>query len=223
MRLHSLQRLASQGYRRCGNAPGHKAGPQGTLAYNPAMTRKSKFAFAFRLFGALALAALAQSAHAQAAVRAPDIYYEPTPQNVVDQMMSLAGIRPGDVVYDLGCGDGRIVIAAARAGARGVCVDIDPVRIRESRANAVAAGVAPLIRFVEDDLFTAPIADASVVVLFLWPDLNLRLRPRLWRELRPGSRVVSYVHTMGDWAPRETLKVQGRYGQRELYLWTIGN
>ena len=135
--------------------------------------------------------------------------------------MTLASVRAGDVVYDLGCGDGRVVIAAARAGARGVCVDIDPVRIRESRANAVAAGVASRIRFVEDDLFMVPIADASVVFLFLWPELNLKLRPRLWRELQPGTRVLSYVHTMGDWAPRETLKVQGRYGQRDLYLWTI--
>ena len=135
--------------------------------------------------------------------------------------MTLASVRAGDVVYDLGCGDGRVVIAAARAGARGVCVDIDPLRIRESRANAVAAGVETRIRFVEADLFTVPIADASVVFLFLWPELNLKLRPRLWRELQPGTRVLSYVHTMGDWAPRETLKVQGRYGQRDLYLWTI--
>ena len=185
------------------------------------MEKKLVLAIACHMLGVLAIACFPQGANAQAAARAPDIYYEPTPQNVVDQMMSLAGVRPGDVVYDLGCGDGRIVIAAAKAGARGVCVDIDPVRIRESRANAVAAGVESRIRFVEDDLFAVPIADASVVVLFLWPDLNLKLRPRLMRELLPGSRVVSYVHTMGDWAPRETLKVEGRYGQRELYLWTI--
>ena len=164
---------------------------------------------------------LAASAVYSQAVRAPDVHYEPTPQNVVEQVMTLASVRAGDVVYDLGCGDGRVVIAAAKAGARGVCVDIDPVRIRESRANAVAAGVASRIRFVEDDLFMVPIADASVVFLFLWPELNLKLRPRLWRELQPGTRVLSYVHTMGDWAPRETLKVQGRYGQRDLYLWTI--
>jgi len=141
---------------------------------------------------------------------------------VVEQMIRLAGVRPGDVVYDLGCGDGRVVIAAVKAGARGVCVDIDPVRIRESRANAAIAGVESRIRFVEDDLFTVPIADANVIMLFLWPELNLKLRPRLWRELRPGTRVVSYVHDMGDWAPRETLRVQGRFGERDLYLWTIG-
>ncbi len=162
-----------------------------------------------------------REALAQSAARTPDVYYDPTPEVVVDQAVSLAGVRAGDLFYDLGCGDGRTVIAAVKAGARGVCVDIDPVRIRESRANAVAAGVASRIRFVEGDLFTVPIADATVVFVFLWPDLNLKLRPRLWSELKPGTRVVSYVHNMGDWAPRETLKVQGRYGQRELYLWTI--
>ena len=174
---------------------------------------------------ALVLCAIALGPHeafAQAApVRAPDVYFEPTPQNVVDQVMALGRIGVADVVYDLGCGDGRVVIAAAKAGARGVCVDIDPVRIRESRANAVAAGVESRIRFVEGDLFTVPIADATVAFLFLWPDLNLKLRPRLWRELRAGTRVVSYVHDMGDWAPRETLRVQGRFGQRDLYLWHI--
>ena len=137
-------------------------------------------------------------------------------------MLSLAQVRATDVVYDLGCGDGRIVIAAVKeAGARGVCVDIDPVRIRESRANAAAAGVAERIRFVEDDLFTTGFAEATVVVLFLWPDLNLKLRPRLWRELRPGTRVISYVHDMGDWPPLKTVKVEGRSGERNLYLWTI--
>jgi SAM-dependent methyltransferase len=160
--------------------------------------------------------------HAQPApARAPDIYYEPTPANVVTAILSLAGVRQGDVVYDLGCGDGRVVIAAAKAGARGVCIDIDPVRIRESRANANSEGVQDRMSFVEGDLFTADFSDATVVFLFLWPDLNLKLRPRLWRDLRPGTRVVSYVHSMGDWAPRETVKVQGRYGQRDLYLWTI--
>jgi SAM-dependent methyltransferase len=172
-------------------------------------------------FGASLCVAPLPEASAQAAVRAPDIHYEPTPESVVLQMVKLAKVRPGDVVYDLGCGDGRIVIAAVKAGARGVCVDIDPVRIRESRANATSAGVESHIRFVEDDLFKVPIADATVVFLFLWPELNLRLRPRLWAELRPGTRVISYVHNMGDWAPRQTLRVQGKSGQRDLYMWTI--
>lgn len=168
----------------------------------------------------VAFAILSGPALAQPA-RAPDIYYEPTPASVVAELLSLAGVREGDVVYDLGCGDGRVVIAAAKAGARGVCIDIDPVRIHESRANAIAEGMQDRMSFLEGDLFTADFSDATVVFLFLWPDLNLKLRPRLWRELRPGTRVVSYVHSMGDWAPRETVKVQGRYGQRDLYLWTI--
>jgi ribosomal protein L11 methylase PrmA len=162
-------------------------------------------------------AAFAQAA----AARAPDVHYEPTPTNVVEQMLQLAQVRPGDVVYDLGCGDGRIVIAAVKAGARGVCIDIDPERIRDSRANAAAAGVAERIRFLEQDLFTTDFSDATVVVLFLWPDLNLKLRPRLWSELRRGTRVISYVHSMGDWAPEKSVTVMGRYGERPLYLWTI--
>jgi len=154
--------------------------------------------------------------------RAPDVPYEPTPRGVVGQMLGLAQVREGDVVYDLGCGDGRIVIAAVKEHrARGVCVDIDPQRIRESRANAVAAGVDESIRFLEQDLFETDISDATVVMLFLWPEVNLRLRPKLWRELRPGTRVVSYVHDMGDWTPQRTMTVQGRYGPRRLYLWAI--
>jgi SAM-dependent methyltransferase len=197
-----------------------------TLAYNPAMRTMTPESSrpGLRLLVALACVlaqfAISGSVHAQPA-RAPDIYFEPTPESVVAEIVSLAEVRPGDVVYDLGCGDGRIVIAAAKAGAQGVCVDIDPVRIRESRANARAAGVYDRLRFVEDDLFTTGISDATVVVLFLWPALNLKLRPRLWRELRPGARIVSYVHDMGDWKPDKTLTVEGRFGTRELYLWTI--
>lgn len=179
--------------------------------------------FAARLLCALCLAA-ACGACAQAppeGVRKPDIHYEPTPPNVVGEMVGLAGPRPGETVYDLGCGDGRLVIAAVRRGARGVCVDIDPQRIRESRANAQAAGVAERIRFVEGDLFTTDIGDADVVFLFLWPDLNLKLRPRLRNGLKPGARVISYVHDMGDWAPDAALEVRGLYGLRTVYRWDI--
>ncbi len=154
-------------------------------------------------------------------LRAPDIHYDPTPDNIVAQMMALAKVGPNDVVYDLGCGDGRTVIAAVKTGARGVCVDIDPQRIRESRANAAAAGVSARIRFLEQDLFTTDFRDASVVILFLWPDLNLKLRPQLSRDLKPGTRVLSYVHDMGDWKPRQTLRVQGAHGERNLHLWII--
>jgi precorrin-6B methylase 2 len=188
---------------------------------------------ALRLIGrgtlvALALCAFAADgeagrAFAQAAApRAPDVPYEPTPRNVVAQMLQLGAVRNGDVVYDLGCGDGRIVIAAAKErGARGVCVDIDPQRIREARANAAAAGVLERIRFLDQDLFETDIGEATLVVLFLWPEVNLKLRPKLWRELRRGTRVISYVHDMGDWEPQQSMKVQGRYGERKLYLWTI--
>jgi SAM-dependent methyltransferase len=153
--------------------------------------------------------------------RKPDVHYEPAPPNVVEEMMQLALPGPGDTVYDLGCGDGRLVIAAVRRGARGVCVDIDPQRIRESRENAQVAGVADRIRFVEGDLFTTDFRDASVVFLFLWPDLNLKLRPRLTAELQPGTRIVSYVHDMGDWKPDASLEVRGLYGMRQIYRWNI--
>lgn len=184
----------------------------------------------FLLLGAVALGILAAGgdagrAFAQAAApRAPDVPYDPTPHNVVAQMLRLAQVGEGDVVYDLGCGDGRIVIAAVKEHrARGVCVDIDPQRIRESRANAVAAGVMERIRFLEQDLFTTEIHEATVVMLFLWPEVNLKLRPKLWQELRPGTRVISYIHDMGDWSPQQTMIVQGRSGERRLYLWTIGS
>lgn len=154
--------------------------------------------------------------------RVPDVPYEPTPHHVVTQMLALAHVGSNDVVYDLGCGDGRIVIAAARQfGARGVCVDIDPQRIRESRANARIAGVDQRIVFLQQDLFETDIRDATVVTLFLWPEVNLRLRPKLWRELRPGTRVVSYVHGMGEWTPQEARTVQGVRGPREVFLWTV--
>lgn len=162
-----------------------------------------------------------QSAPANAAARAPDVPYEPTPHPVVTQMLKLGRVEANDVVYDLGCGDGRIVIAAAKLGARGVCVDIDPQRIRESRANAQRAGVTERIVFLNQDLFETDIAEATVVTLFLWPSVNLKLRPKLWRELKPGTRVLSYVHSMGEWPPQQAIDVEGRFGPRKLFLWTI--
>ena len=136
-------------------------------------------------------------------------------------MLKLGRVRAGDTVYDLGCGDGRIVIAAAKLGARGVCVDIDPARIRDSRANAEHAGVSDRIRFLTQDLFEADIADATVVMLFLWPNVNEKLKPKLRRELKPGTRVVSYVHDMGDWRPREVVNVESDFRMRKVLLWTI--
>jgi SAM-dependent methyltransferase len=170
---------------------------------------------------ALAPAVEAQ-APAPAPARAPDVPYEPTPPEVVNVMLALAELGPNDVVYDLGCGDGRIVIEAVkRSGARGVCVDIDPARIAESRKNAAAAGVAGRITFRTEDLFATRISDATVVMLFLWPEINLRLRPRLLQELRPGTRVVSHWHDMGDWKPDRTLTPTGNGRPRPVYRWTI--
>jgi SAM-dependent methyltransferase len=143
----------------------------------------------------------------------PDIGWEPSPAGVVDDMIRLARVCPEDVVYDLGCGDGRIVIAAAKAGAHGVGVDIDEQKIAESRDNALRAGVGDLARFVNRNLFAADISDATVLFLFLFPDVNLRLRPRLLKELRPGTRVVSYSHDMGRWEPD---RMSG-----DVYLWIV--
>jgi SAM-dependent methyltransferase len=163
---------------------------------------------------------------AGAARRAPDVRYEPSAPEVVRAMLDLAAVGPSDVVYDLGCGDGRVVIDAARRGARGVGVDIDPARVREARANARAAGVEARVEIVEGDLFETDLRDATVVMLFLQPDLNLRLRPRLLAQLRPGARVVSHWHDMGDWRPDRVVTVtaparQGAPEQRNVYLWTI--
>ena len=164
-----------------------------------------------------ASAPAAQSA-AGAPLRAPDVRYEPTPQAVVRRMLRLAEVGPGDVVYDLGSGDGRIPIAAAREfGARGVGIDIDPELVRRSEANALAAGVTDRVVFRNEDLFEADFSDATVVTLFLYPDVNLRLRPRLLRELAPGTRVVSYWHDMGDWKPERSV----RAGRARIYLWRI--
>ena len=175
---------------------------------------------------ALVVAAFAISAAgcdqpAPAATRAPDVPYDPTPHHIVAEMLKLGRVVKNDVVYDLGCGDGRIVIAAAKLGARSVCVDIDPQRIRESRANAERAGVTERIRFLNQDLFETEIGEATVVTLFLWPSVNEKLRPKLRRELKPGTRVVSYVHSMGDWRPRETVNVESPHGPRKLFLWII--
>jgi SAM-dependent methyltransferase len=154
--------------------------------------------------------------------RAPDVRYEPTPPDVVQVMLRVANVKPGDVVYDLGCGDGRIVITAVRQfDAGGVCVDIDPQRIAESRENARAAGVTDRIRFLNQDLFLTDVDEATVVMLFLSPELNLKVRPKLLRELKPGARIVSHWHDMGDWKPQETVRVQSGGWERPVYLWTI--
>jgi SAM-dependent methyltransferase len=154
---------------------------------------------------------------ARSGARAPDVMYVPTPDAVVKEMLSLADVKPGDVVYDLGCGDGRIVIEAAKRGAaKAVGVDIDPERIQEARENARAAGVQDRVTFIEGDLFEVDFADANVVTLYLLPELNLRLRPKLL-ALKPGTRIVSHAFDMGDWAPERTEHVEGK----TVYAWTV--
>jgi ribosomal protein L11 methylase PrmA len=150
----------------------------------------------------------------------PDVRYEPSPMSVVQTMTDLAAVKPGDVVYDLGCGDGRIVVAAAKLGARAVCVDIDPARIAEARENARSAGVAGRIEFRNQDLFQVNLREATVVMLFLSPEFNLKLRPRL-EKLASGTRIVSHWHDMGDWMPQKALKVQSGLRTHPVYLWVI--
>jgi SAM-dependent methyltransferase len=171
------------------------------------------------LFAMLAALGVFISASAQnPPLRAPDVRYEPSTTLQTLAMLRLAGVAKDDVVYDLGCGDGRLVITAAKQfGARGVGVDIDPVRIRESVANARQAGVASLVEFRNQDLYAADIHDATVVMLYLWPEMNLKLRPKLWKDLKPGSRIVSNAHDMGDWKPGKQIVADGA----NIYLWTI--
>jgi ubiquinone/menaquinone biosynthesis C-methylase UbiE len=151
-------------------------------------------------------------------VLARDVPFVPTPEAVVDEMLQLAKVGPRDVVYDLGSGDGRIVIAAAQKhGARSVGIDIDPQRIEEAQENARKAGVADRVEFRQGDLFKADISEATVVTLYLLSSVNLQLRPKLLAELKPGTRVVSHAFQMGDWKPVETRKV----GATTVYYWVV--
>jgi SAM-dependent methyltransferase len=171
----------------------------------------------FRRF-AIAFALLLTLAPAQEPKREPDVPYVPTPDDVVQTMLKVADVKKSDVVYDLGCGDGRIVITAAKVyGAHGVGIDINPERIREARLNAKQAGVENLVTFIEGDLFDADIKNATVVTLYLLPSINLKLRPKLWKDLKPGTRVVSHSFDMGDWEPEKKDVSVGR----TVYFWTI--
>ena len=147
-----------------------------------------------------------------------DAPYVVSDYEVVEAMLDIADVRPGDYVIDLGSGDGRILIAAARShGARGLGVDIDPARIRESTANARAARVANRVEFRRQDLFETPLRDADVLTLYLTQDVNLRLRPRILAEMRPGTRVVSHDFNMGDWRPDQSERI----GTASVYLWVV--
>jgi SAM-dependent methyltransferase len=152
----------------------------------------------------------------------PDVPYVPTPERVVDEMLRMANVTGKDVLYDLGSGDGRIVITAARRfGTRGVGIDIDPERIREANENARKAGVTHLVKFIEGDIFQADIGEATVVTLYLLPAVNLQLRPKLLRDLRPGTRIVSHNYDMGDWQPQRTRRLQVDGTEHVVYLWTV--
>jgi tRNA A58 N-methylase Trm61 len=170
------------------------------------------------LAGAAALTIYGWAGAQDAPLRGPDVIYVPTPNDVVDGMLKLAGVSKKDTVYDLGCGDGRIVITAAQKfGARGVGIDIDPERIREATDNVSKAGVADRVKIVRGDLFQADISEATVVTLYLLTDLNLKLRPKLLKDLKPGTRIVSHAFSMGDWKPERTAEVSGT----NVYLWRV--
>jgi SAM-dependent methyltransferase len=161
---------------------------------------------------------------ATACVRVPgqDVPDVRTPLAVVNEMLRLANVTASDVVYDLGSGDGRILIAAARdRGARGVGMEIDPVLVAQSTERARRLGLADRLSFRQQDLFEADLTPATVVTLYLSPDLNRRLRPKLLSELRPGARIVSHSFDMGDWAPARTLQVSSNEGTHTLYLWVV--
>ena len=148
----------------------------------------------------------------------PDVPYVSTPHAIVDEMVRLADVKASDVVYDLGCGDGRLVIAAVKkTGCRGVGIDIDPERIKESRANARAAGVEDRVRFVEQNFFASDIREATVMLIYLFPDVNIRLRGKFLSEMKPGSRLVSNAFDMGDWRPDNSAVIGGQ----RVYYWVI--
>ena len=171
------------------------------------------------VLAAFALQPLAGVARAQDSIfdNKKIVPFVPTPQSVVDKMIELAGVKKGDVVYDLGSGDGRIVISAAKKGARAVGFEIDGDLVKLSSDNVRQAGVQHLAEIRQQDILTVDLSPASVVTMYLLPDVNLQLKPNILSQLKPGSRVVSHAFDMGDWQPDKTERVEGR----TVYLWTI--
>lgn len=168
-----------------------------------------KILFAFVLIVTCSIPATAQE---------PDVIYVPTREPVVNAMLEMADVDASDIVYDLGCGDGRIVITAAQNyGARGVGIDIDPERIEEANENAQKANVTDKVKFIQADLFESDFSEATVVTLYLLNRLNMRLRPALLEQLKPGTKIVSHAFDMGDWEPEESKVVDGA----TIYLWTV--
>lgn len=185
------------------------------------MKRKffARVASAVAIFIAIGITPLDRAAHGQDTIFdfKKIVPYVPTPQPVVDKMIDLAGVTQGDVVYDLGSGDGRIVISAAKKGARAVGFEIDGDLIRLSSDNIRQAGVQERAEIRQQDILTVDLSPASVITMYLLPDVNLKLRPNILSQLKPGSRVVSHSFDMGDWLPDKIEQVGGR----TLYLWTI--
>ena len=160
----------------------------------------------------------AQVATQEAPARRPDVIYVPTPDEVVEAMLQVANVTKDDIVYDLGSGDGRIPVTAAKKyGARAVGIDIDPQRIKEANENVAKNGVGDKVKILNADLFTTDISEATVVTLYLLPSLNVKLMPKLMKELKPGTRIVSHAFDMGDWKPEKELDVNGR----KVYFWVI--
>lgn len=152
----------------------------------------------------------------------PDIAYIPTPDDAVEAMLHLAQVGPADVLYDLGCGDGRLLIAAAqRWGTQGVGIDIDPNCLHLAQHQAQKAGVAHLIALQQGNLYESDVSAATVVALYLLPHLNVRLLPRLLQQLRPGSRIVSHQFDMGDWAPEQMLQLPSSEEESTIYMWRV--
>jgi SAM-dependent methyltransferase len=177
-----------------------------------------KIGFIVAAFVPVAVSTAAVARIADAQTHPPDVRFVATPPEVVDAMLTAARVTSADIVYDLGSGDGRIVIAAAKKyGARGVGIEINPLLVAESNASARAAGVSNLVHFTQGDLFTADFSAATVVALYLSPSLNERVKPRLLRELRPGTRVVSHVYDMLGWMADQRADVDGRW----VFLWTV--
>jgi SAM-dependent methyltransferase len=182
------------------------------------MRRHPRFPAWLAVLVLLAGCAVAEAPRAPARPKL-DVVWVPSPPEVITAMLEAAGVGPSDLVYDLGCGEGEILIEAARRyGARGVGVDLDPVRIKNARANAERAGVADRITFIEQDLFKTDVRPATVVTLYLLPELNVRLRPTLLRDLRPGTPVVSHDFDMGDWPPERTIELSLTRIHR-VFLW----
>jgi trans-aconitate methyltransferase len=176
-----------------------------------------------RVAAAVALmSALTLGARGPIIARGGDVPYVQTPDRVVHEMLTLAGVGPDDVVYDLGAGDGRIVIAAARwYGARGVGIEIDPALVEQARRDAARTGVADRARFEAADLFTTDLHEATVVTLYLSPELNARLRPQLLSQLRPGARIVSHQFPIADWAPDRTIRLSVDGREHVVHLWLM--